>query len=153
MLDAIRQFFERQIYNTADSGNRSIEESLKIATAAMLVEVMEADDLAGKVERKMITDLLCEGFKLSGSQAEELVSLAEQEIDQAADYYQFTSLINKNFEMSQKVKMIEYFWKIAFADGHLDKYEEHIIRKVSELLYVPHREFIAAKHRVDTRQG
>lgn len=101
MLDAIRQFFGRQIYNEADSSKRSIEESLQIAAAALLVEVMEADDMAGKSERKMITGLLCEGFKLSGSQAEELVSLAEQEIDQAADYYQFTSLI-KNFEMSQK---------------------------------------------------
>ncbi len=114
---------------------------------------MQADDVAEKAESKMLTGLLCEGFKLSGSQAQELVSLAEQEMAQAADYYQFTSLINKNFEMSQKVKMIEYFWKIAFADGRLDKCEGHIIRKVSELLYVPHREFIAAKHRVDTRQG
>ncbi|MGH8547658.1 MAG: TerB family tellurite resistance protein [Methylococcales bacterium] len=123
------------------------------ATAALLVEIMHADDRIETAEKELIPGLLCDGFELSRDQVAELVSLAEQEMSQAADCYQFTSLINKNFEMAQKVTIIEYFWKIAFADGRPDKYEEHFIRKVSELLYVPHREFIAAKHRVDTRKG
>ena len=153
MLDAIKQFFDSQIFSADDSGKRTLEESLQIATAALLVEIVRADDSIEKVENETLLGLLCEGFELSRDRAEELVLLAGQEIDQAADYYQFTSLINKNFDIGQKIKIIEYFWKIAFADGRLDKYEEHIIRKVSELLYVPHREFIAAKHRVDTREG
>ena len=151
MLDAIKQFFDQQILRAAESEKANLEESLRIATAALLVEVMRADDVVEKVESDLLLELLCEGFELSRNKAEELLSSAEQEIEEAADYYQFTSLINKNFELAQKVTIIEYFWKIAFADGCLDKYEEHIIRKVSELLYVPHREFIAAKHRADTR--
>lgn len=152
MLDAIKQFFDSQILDGTGSEKRSLEESLQIATAALLVEVMHADDAVDETEKEMILGVLCEGFELPKGRAEELVSLAEQEIDQAADYFQFTSLINKNFDLTQKVKITEYFWKIAFADGRLDKYEEHLIRKVSDLLYVPHREFIAAKHRVDTRK-
>lgn len=153
MLQSIKQFFDSRILSPADSKKRTLDESLQIATAALLVEVMYADDAIAEAETETLLKVLCEGFDFSREQARELVALAKREIDEAADYYQFTSLINKHFELDQKVQIIEYFWKIAFADGRLDKYEEYIIRKVSELLYVPHREFIAAKHRVDTRRG
>ena len=51
-------------------------------------------------------------------------------------------VINKK---SERIKLIESMWKIAYADGNIDKYEEHIIRKVSNLIYVAHSDFIKAK--------
>ncbi|MGR9106741.1 MAG: tellurite resistance TerB family protein [Gammaproteobacteria bacterium] len=153
MLEAIKRFFDSQIFIPSDSGTRTIDESLQLASAALLVEVMRADDRFEQVENDTLLELLSESFSLSAEKAAELVSLARQEVEQATDCYQFTSLINKNFELPQRVEMVELLWKMAFADGRLDPYEEHIVRKVSELLHVPHREFIAAKHRADTRRG
>ncbi|MEJ2426718.1 MAG: TerB family tellurite resistance protein, partial [Candidatus Thiodiazotropha sp.] len=74
--------------------------------------------------------------------------LGEREHAASTDYFQFTSLINKHYSAEQKVWLIEALWRVAFADQKLHQYEEHVIRRLSELLYVPHSDFIAAKLRV-----
>ena len=86
-------------------------------------------------------------FGLTAAQADELLRLAEVEVRQATDYYQFTSLINRNFTPAQKEHMIELLWQVAYADGALDRYEEHLVRKIADLIHVPHRIFIATKIR------
>jgi len=77
-----------------------------------------------------------------------LLQLAEEEIWKATGYYEFTSLINKGFTYEQKVKVIEHLWEVAFADAELDKYEEHMVRKIADLIHVEHKDFIDAKLRV-----
>ncbi len=151
ILDSIKKFFERNIAANTDDSVSNLDHSLQIATAALLVEIMHADFEVSSDENEAIRNALCESFDLTINDAEDLIRLAEQEMDKAADYFQFTSLINKHFDLAQKVKIVENFWKVAFSDGVLDKYEDHIVRKIADLLYVPHREFIAAKHRADTR--
>ncbi len=148
MLDAIIRFFET---NISDCGVDPVgsERALKLATAALLVEVMHMDHKIEDTELRMVEKIIVDDYGLSQAEADELINLAQQEIDDATDYYQFTSLINKSMELSGKVKIIEDLWRVAFADNQLDCYEEHMIRKVAELLYVPHREFIAAKHRAN----
>ena len=61
------------------------------------------------------------------------------------DYYQFTTLINSNYTLEQKVSLVDRLWRIAYANETLHKYEEHLVRKIADLLYVPHSAFIAAK--------
>ena len=61
---------------------------------------------------------------------------------------QHARLINDEFNREQKIHLIEQLWRVAFADQELDRYEEALVRKISELLHVPHRDFIQAKHRV-----
>lgn len=76
------------------------------------------------------------------------MALAEQQRKQATDYFQFTSLINKGYSLEQKIGLIESLWKIAFIDGVLDMNEEYLVRKIADLLYVPHTAFIMAKNRI-----
>ncbi len=150
MLDAIISFFNTNIADT-ESQSTDSDHSLRLATAVLLVEVMYMDHVVEKKERRTVQKIIIEAFSLSESEAEELMDLAHLEIQQSTDYYQFTSLINNSLELSDKVQIIESLWKVAFADNQLDRYEEHMIRKVADLLYVPHREFMAAKHRADKR--
>lgn len=86
-------------------------------------------------------------FQLSPQEADELLALAESEHADSTDYFEFTHLINQHYLEPQKIDLIETLWQIAFADQHLHHYEEHVIRRLSELLHVPHSAFIAAKHR------
>jgi len=86
-------------------------------------------------------------FALEPEEARELLALAEEEGRDATDYYQFTALINDRFSPPQKRLVIEQLWQVAAADGVIDPYEEHMVRKIADLLYLSHREFIAAKHR------
>lgn len=147
MLKAIKQFFENNIgaieEKDADPAHR-----LQVATAALLIETARADFEIEEEELAQIAQSLQTKFELSKSEVDELLELAKQEVHEAISYYEFTSLINKEFTFEQKLKVVELMWQVAYADDYLQKYEEALIRKVSDLLYIPHSDFIAAKHKV-----
>ena len=71
--------------------------------------------------------------------------MAESEVEESVSLHQFTRLVNDNYNPEQKLALIESMWKVAFADGELDKYEDYLIRKVADLIYVSHSEFIRCK--------
>jgi uncharacterized tellurite resistance protein B-like protein len=145
MLTAIREFFEKHIGSgeaQADEGHR-----IKVATAALLTEMVRMDGQVEQVERDAALNAVRAKFNLTEEEAATLIGLAEAEVRQAPDYYQFTSLINKHFTPEQKQRVIEQMWAIAYADAELNLYEEHLVRKIADLLYVPHATVIAAKIR------
>ncbi|MEJ2213300.1 MAG: TerB family tellurite resistance protein, partial [Gammaproteobacteria bacterium] len=100
------------------------------------------------VEFDAITKLLNKHFTLTHDETAELIELAEEEARDLTSYHQFTTLINQHYGQSDRIKILELLWQVANADGEIEKYEEHLIRKISDLLYVSHSDFIAAKHRV-----
>jgi len=151
MLSAVRQFFEKYIEPPSNTADRVSGHSLQIATAALLIEMMRADSEITEAERTSISKTIQSKFALTGEETDELMKIAEEEIRQASGYFQFTSLINKGFTREQKKIIIEHLWEIAFADAALDKHEEHMVRKISGLIHVEHKDFIDAKLRVRKR--
>jgi uncharacterized tellurite resistance protein B-like protein len=146
MLENIKSFFERNFLLPEEEDSN--EHSLKLATASLFIEMMFQDHKVDDAEKQTVKKVLQETFDLSAQETQQLYDLAEQEVKQATDYHQFTRLIAKHFDQSKKIKVIEYLWMIAYADYHLDKYEEHMVRRIADLIYVPHNDFIQAKHRV-----
>ncbi len=147
MLRTIKQFFDTHIAVPATSREESRGRRLRIATSAMLIEMARADYDIKPEELAAVARAVQTTFGISAGETEELLRLAEEEVNQATDYYQFTSLINRSFSAEEKVRVVELMWRIAFADGKSDKYEDHLVRKIAGLLHVPHKDFIAAKHR------
>ncbi len=127
--------------------SRNAPSTLQLATAVLLVEVMRADPELGVAERQTVVTALREKFNMEADELARLVELAEQTARTASDFHQFTSVINEAFGQEQKIRIVEYMWQVAYADGHLDAHEHHLIAKVAELLYVPHGQYIAAKLR------
>ena len=150
MLSAIRRFFEENIAPAPSSPTD--EHRLQVATAALLVEVMRLDG-QGDAERRAILESVRRHFALSDDEAASLVALAEAEARDAVDYYQFTSLINRSFSAEQKVHVVELMWRVAYADAMLSAHEQHVIRKIADLLYVSHGDYIAAKLRAKAAAG
>lgn len=146
MLKAIREFFETRMQTPSDAPDG--EHALRLATAALLVEMSRQDETVHAVEREAVVAGIGRKFGLPEAEAEALAALAESEVRESTDYHQFTSLINRGFSPEQKVRVIELLWQVAYADGRLDPYEEHMVRKIADLIYVPHSAFIAAKLRV-----
>lgn len=154
MIELIRKFFETRIAPmTGDASSQEAEPAYQLATAALLVEMARADYDVKQEERLSVTAAIQKAFGLSATETDELVRLAELEAEHATSLYEFTSLINTHFSAEQKRRVVELLWRVAFADGHLDKYEEHLVRKVADLIYVPHRTFIQAKHHVKNQLG
>ncbi len=119
--------------------------SLKLAYAVLLVEVMRADTTLDATERQVIQKMLNQQFELGSDASDRLLELAAQTAKGAYDYHRFTSVINDHFSQAQKIQIVESMWTVAYADGHIDANENHLISKVAGLLYVTHGEYIAAK--------
>ena len=151
MLDTIRDFFEKHIDSPAAQGDE--RRPIELATAALLVEVVRLGGEIKPVEREVVLRAVRGRFGLSAGEAEALVRLAEDQARAATDHYQFTSLINKRFSQTQKQQVVELMWQVAYADAELSAYEQHVIRKIADLLYVPHRAYIAAKLRARDTAG
>ena len=148
MLTAITQFFNKHIKPDQERPEDTAEHSLEIATAALLIQMMRADFQVNDEELQAIADAMSLRFNLSNQETGEILKLAEDKICKSTGYFEFTSLLNKRLTREQKIRVTEQLWEIAFSDTVLDKHEEHMVRKISHLLHLSHREFIDAKLRV-----
>ena len=147
MIDGIRDFFNQMIAPAAARPGPGSQHALHVATAALLLEMMRMDSSVTAAETATVTGALQTRFGLDVTQLETLMALAAEEAKQATDYFQFTSLINKHFSREQKIEVVENLWQVAFADGHLDAHEQHFMRKIADLLYISHADYVAAKQR------
>lgn len=132
-----------------ESGHTSVDQahSLQLAIAVLLVEVMRADSVASTAERDATVAALRTRFALNDEAVLQLVAQAEQTARSANDYFHFTSALNDQLPHVQKIKVVQWMWHIAYADGHLDANENHLISKIAGLLHVTHGEYIGAKLR------
>jgi uncharacterized tellurite resistance protein B-like protein len=148
MVTVIKQFFVKYINPTPDNPDDVSEHALQIATAALLVEMMRADSEISEDEKKTVTNTIRSKFMLTDEETDALLKLAEDTIWESTGYFEFTSLINQGFNQEEKIKVIEHLWEVAFADEILDKHEEYMVRRIADLIYVSHKDFIGAKLRV-----
>ncbi len=148
MVNSIKNFFNKYVQSTPGKTEELSEHSLQLATAALLIEMMRADASISDEERRTVTHTIQSKFNLTQKETEMLLRIAEEKIREATGYFEFTSLINKGFTYDQKIRVIEHLWEVAFSDASLDKYEEHMVRKIADLIYVKHHDFIEAKLKI-----
>lgn len=155
MLQAIKQFFDRHILPGEQEMGKNADHALQVATAALLFEVMRTDREIKDVERHAMTAAIRNSFGLTAEETATLTRLAEEEAEQATDYYQFTALINGHYAAEQKEQIIEHMWQVASADHEIDRFERTLVHKVADLLHVPRHAQIAARERAlhSARQG
>jgi uncharacterized tellurite resistance protein B-like protein len=147
MLRALRDFFDKQIGGDPSAAEADVRRSLKVAAAALLVEITRIDGDMQAAERGAVLQAIHEKFALNETEAEDLLQLAEKEIARTEGYYPFTSLINQNFSQEQKEYLIELMWRAAYADKDLSAHELHLMRKIAGLLHVSDNAYILAKLR------
>ena len=145
MLNKLARFIERHLQPVSDASPTLSTHQKQLAVAALLVEVAMADHQFSEVELRNLSAILERKFSLSNDELTELINLAKTETDHATSLHQFTQLINLHCKTEEKFNLMKAMWEMAYADGDLDKYEDYIIRKVADLIYVPHSEFIRAK--------
>jgi len=154
MISKIKTFFTNQILSH-EAENNAVKppSAIKMASAALMVEVMVSDGQLEPEEQDGIKALLTTTFDLSLAECEELFSLAQNEVRDSTSLYEFTGQVNLHFTADDKFELIKHMWHVAFIDNVLDKYEESLIRQVAELIYVPHSQFMRAKSLVKNELG
>ena len=145
----IKEFFKSLL----EQESQPEQLDVSLAAAVLLVEITKADHQIDNNEKAELLKAIQSLTGLPESQAQVLYDQALEVSEDANDLYRFTSQIHKLFNYDKKMELMISLWKVAFADAVLDKYEEYSIRRIAELLYIPHGDFIRskilAKERVD----
>lgn len=147
MFAALKDFIQSLAGTDRGPGGSYAADSVRLATAALLVEMARIDTQVAAAEQDTVANLLATRFGLAQDEIAALIGLAGTAAAEAPGYHPFTALINRRLDATGKLEVVELLWQVAFADGRLDDHEHHFVRKIADLLYVPHHDFIAAKLR------
>ena len=141
MMQALKALFENPERDSTESRQRG----LHLAAAALMIETAQADLVQDAAEEEKLTQLLATSLQLGKEEVQQLVVAAAARVDEATSLYEFTRVINDHCSADQKLQLVGAMWAVAYADGNVDKYEEHLIRQIAELTYVPHSDYIHSK--------
>ena len=145
MIHTLKRWFEK-LSDNQDPNEGHSHEKINLCCFSLMVITANVDSNFDESERRTIQELGRDLFNLDETTIDEIVSDAKQQASDSTSLYEFTSLIHENLSEHDKFKLVVGLWKIAFADGEVDKYEEHVIRRVAELIYIDHARFTEARH-------
>jgi uncharacterized tellurite resistance protein B-like protein len=128
------------------------EHGLRVATALLLIEVARADYADDLAEDATMLAQLKQFFALDEAAAALLLEEARSTADRAVELQQFTRRLHEQLSVSEKQRVVEMLWQVALADQRLDKHEDHLVRRLAELLYVSHSDVIRIRNRVRSAQ-
>jgi len=149
-MNLIKNIFSNR-KNNSDNENHANSLGVELAYAALLIEVVKSDYEIDERESKKVLEILNKKLNSNYDDLHQIMELAKNKSDEATSLYEFTRLINDEYVYEEKVEMIESMWNIAFSDQRLDKYEDYLIRKIAELTYVSHSDFIKSKLKAKER--
>ena len=145
MLKSIQNIFKRKENESAVDSKKSEQE---LAYASLLIEVINSDNKFDDRERDKLLEILSNKLDIHKEELDNFTELAQKQSEDSTSLYEFTREINDQYEYEEKVSLITDLWGIAYSDGELDKYEDYVIRKIADLIYVSHADFIKSKLKV-----
>ena len=143
MLKKLSNLLSTYFPPSSDAGRPEL--TLQLAVAVLLIEVMQSDAECAFDEQATILKILKQRFHLSDAEVAQLNEQGQQASKSANDLHQFTTLINQELELPEKVRIIEYLWQVVYADGKISAHENHLMRRLVDLLHISHGDNIAAK--------
>jgi uncharacterized tellurite resistance protein B-like protein len=120
---------------------------LLLAVASLLHEVTRVDLSSSEVERAAAERALADLFKLPPRDAAALLAEGRERAKQLTSYFAPVSVIKRDLPLPERAHLVEHLWRIAYADGQLDSHEDHYVRKIAHLLYVPNTQSMLARNR------
>jgi uncharacterized tellurite resistance protein B-like protein len=121
---------------------------LQIATCALFIELAKADSSFDDIEREKIIRIMKRTFDLEEDYIHDLIELASEHVEKSISLYEFTPIINDSFSPAEKYELLKNLWRLVYIDNELDKYEEHLVKRIGKMLNVEYTEIIAARMQV-----
>lgn len=143
MLDAIKKFLKG-----GEDRLDNIKDDISLSAAVILLEVAYSDSEFSKEEREFIVKILRQNFNLSEEETKELIELGTQILNEDTNRWRYVNAINEKYSRDEKLKLIDTVWQLIYADNKLDKYEDHLVHRLSRMLHIPHHELIQSKLKV-----
>ena len=131
-----------------DSLQEDVKKRIQIATCVLLLEIATSDEDFSLEEQTTVKKILSEDVGIAAEQLEEILAESRSHRSENVDIWEYTHIVNKNFSHAEKISLIEWIWRVIYADGILNKYEDYMVHKLADLLLLEHDELIAAKLKV-----
>ena len=148
MIDILKRFFRAAPENGRQPAGQDSERDVIVAIGALFLEMGRIDEAFTEPELAKVLSILTNKYGLSGEDADALLDEADRELAASVDLWQFARVINENYSIPKKEKLIERLWQVVYVDGKMDKYEHYLMDKLSKLLGLSHRQLIDAKLKV-----
>lgn len=148
MLGRLQRLLEARL-GASPADAQPDEATLQLVTAALLIETARADFDDAPKELAVARRLIAAHFDLDQTATAELLASANERADDAVSLHEFTRLLNERLDEPQKLHVLEMMWRVAHADGRIDKHEEHLLRRVADLLHLTHGDFVRLRHATD----
>ncbi len=145
MIDLMKKMLGIQPEGRNEVDEKTHRHRLHIATCALLLEIAHIDGMFTGEERQRIITALKGEYGLSDQEIASVMHAADHEVKKSIDLWRYTSLINQNFSPQEKVRIVEMIWKVIYADGRLDMYEDYLVHNLADLLHLDHTQLIEAK--------
>jgi uncharacterized tellurite resistance protein B-like protein len=123
----------------------------RIAAAALMYHVMDADGVRQDAEWERMKEILAESYDLSGEALDRLVIAGGKADEEAVDLYTFTSVLKRHLDAEQRVEFIGLMWEIVFADGELHELEDNTIWRIAELIGVDRRDRVLERQKAQAQ--
>jgi uncharacterized tellurite resistance protein B-like protein len=120
---------------------------LQLAVAVLLHEARRADYAEGGKESAVGEEALADLFALERPAGRALLAQGRERAGQLTSFHAPVTAINRAFPVDERIRVVEHLWRVAFADGDLSYYEDHYVRKIAHLLYVPNTQSMLARNR------
>ena len=144
MLKHLKSLFEAPAGRPVPGFER---QHLQVAVAALLHEARRADYHAGDDEYAVAQQALAELFGLSEKQCCAVLEEGRARAEQLHSFYAPVTVIKRDLSLEERIRLVEQLWRVAYANGKLDPYEDHYVRKIAHLLYVPNTQSMLARNR------
>lgn len=148
MIDFLKKVFGAEESSYPAGGGDIGTHDVRLAVCALFLEMASIDEEFSEEERELVLNMMKEEFDLSEKYINELVEAAEEQRRSTLDLWKFTDMINRNFNVEEKIRVVELLWQIVYADGKLNKHEDYLVHKISRLFNLKHSQLIESKLRV-----
>ncbi len=150
MLNALRDFL-KSLGGDNEPKKQFDETDVRLALAALLAHVMSIDGVVEDAEKAQLRAVLEKEYEIAGDDLDRLIEEAIRADDEAVDLYGFTSILKRNMEHEQRLRVVEHLWEMVYADGQVHEFEDNLVWRIAELLGVESRDRIARRARVAGR--
>ena len=134
----------KNLFKTKEIEEESKDSSIQKSICSLMIEVAYADNKLDEAELKAMATSLSK-LDIEKEEIQEIVDATLAKSKESISFYEHTRILNDQLDYDQKKEVLNSVWAIAFADGEMDKHEEHLIRRIADLLYLNHKDFINAK--------
>jgi len=151
MLKSIRSFIS-ELTQRREAKPHFSDDDYRLAAAALLVHIVSVDGVIDPAEQEKLTEVIQNAYDLSDRETRDLVALAHKRDLEAVDLYSFTSVLKRNLEESERLKIVEMMWEMVYADGSVHEFEDNTVWRVAELLAISARDRNRLKKAVRERE-